>query len=237
MRRADGLFDIRQALRGGRTRTAADLARELEVSVRTVYRDVASLQASGVPIDGEAGVGHVLRPGFLLPPLALTEEERQALTLGARLVAAWADGGLGRAAEELLVKLEAAGAGADLRGPGAPPLRSYAPRLDPSVRERLATARLALRSSRKLDLAYRAPDGGTTARRVRPLSLEFWGHGWTLTAWCELRDDFRAFRLDRIERLSPTGEGFRSEPGRTLADHMRRLAEEGYAPEASRPRS
>lgn len=122
MRRADRLFDIVQALRGGRTRTAAELAGLLEVSVRTVYRDVAALVASGIPIDGEAGVGYVLRPGHLLPPLALTDTERQALTLGARLVAAWADGELGRAAHEVLAKLDAAHA--PLLGARAPQLRA-----------------------------------------------------------------------------------------------------------------
>jgi predicted DNA-binding transcriptional regulator YafY len=235
MRRADRLFDIVQALRGGRTRTAADLAASLEVSVRTVYRDIATLIASGVPVDGEAGVGYVLRPGFLLPPLALTEDEAQALVLGARLVAAWADKELARAAQEALVKLEAAGAGT---GPqAAPSLRSFQARPDPALRDRLLVARRAIRAQRKLDLLYRAPEASPSARRVRPLSLEFWGHGWTLTAWCELRGDFRAFRLDRMERLEPTAEPFRPEPGKTLADHMRRLAAEGYGPDASRATS
>jgi predicted DNA-binding transcriptional regulator YafY len=234
MRRADRLFDIVQCLRGGRTRTASELAHTLEVSVRNVYRDVATLMASGVPIEGEAGVGYVLRPGFLLPPLALTEEERQALTLGARLVAAWADGELGQAAEEALVKLEAVGAAAHLTGSRAPPLHGHALRLEPHVRERLATARRALQASRKLDLTYATPGAGTTPRRIRPLSLDFWGHGWTLTAWCELRHDFRCFRLDRMERLEASGERFSPEPGRTLADYMRRLAQSGYATEPSR---
>ena len=226
MRRADRLFDIVQALRGGRTRTAAELAQMLEVSVRTVYRDVGTLIASGVPIEGEAGVGYVLRPGYLLPPLALTEAEQQALVLGARLVAAWADGELGWAAQEVLIKLETAGA-ATLLGPRAPALHSYAPGLGAEVRERLEIGRRALQSSTKLALSYAAPGAEPASRVVRPLSLEFWGHGWTLTAWCELREDFRAFRLDRMRAVSVTGERFRPEPGRTLVDYMRRLAEQG----------
>lgn len=228
MRRADRLFDIVQALRGGRTRTGSELARLLEVSVRTIYRDIATLIASGVPIEGEAGVGYVLRPGFLLPPLTLTEEERQALVLGARLVTAWADGELGRSAEEALVKLEAVGAAAHLLGSRAPPLHSHALRLEPRTREHLATARRALQGGVKLDLRYATPGTGVTSRRVRPLSLDFWGHGWTLTAWCELRDDFRCFRLDRMDALQTTSERFAPAAGRTLADYMSRLGGEGY---------
>jgi predicted DNA-binding transcriptional regulator YafY len=235
MRRADRLFDIVQALRGGRPRTAADLAQALEVSIRTIYRDVAALQASGVPIEGEAGVGYLLRPGFLLPPLALSEEEAQALVLGARLVAAWADGDLARAAQEVLVKLDAADAARDLLGPAAPPLRSFG-RPDPRVRGHLAVLRRALRARRKLDLLYRTPASAPLARRVRPLALDFWGPAWTLTAWCELRGDFRTFRLDRIEALSESAETFRPEPGRTLADHLCRLAAEGYVPEPATSR-
>ena len=203
------------------------------MSVRTVYRDVATLIASGVPIDGEAGVGYVLRPGFLLPPLSLTEEERQALVLGARLVAAWADGELGSAAEEALVKLEAVGAAANLLGSRAPPLHGHALRLDPQARERLAVARRALQASAKLDMTYATPGGETRGRRVRPLSLDFWGHGWTLTAWCELRGDFRCFRLDRMDALTSTAERFAPEPGKTLIDYMQTLAEQGYAPHAN----
>lgn len=169
----------------------------------------------------------MLRPGFLLPPLSLTEEERQALVLGARLVVAWADGDLGGAAEEALVKLEAVGAAAHLMGPRAPPLHGHALRLDPAARERLGVARRALQGGLKLDMCYAAPGGERAGRRVRPLSLDFWGHGWTLTAWCELRGDFRCFRLDRMERLAALAERFAPEPGRTLADYLRRLAEQG----------
>ena len=92
----------------------------------------------------------------------------------------------------------------------------------------------AAQASCKLDLTYAAPGVVPAARRIRPLSLDFWGLGWALTAWCELRQNFRCFRLDRMEALAATGETFRPEPGRTLVDYMRRLAEEGYAPEASR---
>ncbi|MFY8107297.1 MAG: helix-turn-helix transcriptional regulator [Elstera sp.] len=222
MRRADRLFEILQLLHGGRLRRAQELAAHLEVSTRTIYRDIADLMASGVPIEGEAGVGYVLRPGFFLPPLALSATEHEALVLGARLVAAWSDTDLAAAAKEALIKLEAIGAVAmGARPPVA--LHSYGGRLSPEVRVLLRQIREALGRRRKLDLLYAKADSPAEARRVRPLSLEFWGMVWTLTAWCEQRSAFRVFRLDRIQHLTQTNEGFDPEPGKTLADYLKSL--------------
>lgn len=232
MRRADRLFEILQLLHGGRLRRAHELAARLEVSTRTIYRDIADLIASGVPIEGEAGVGYVLRPGFFLPPLALSATEHQALVLGARLVAAWSDADLALAAKEVLVKLETIGA---VAGRGSLPvaLHSYGERLSPPVRLALKQIREALTQSYKLDLLYEKPEMPPEARRVRPLSLEFWGVVWTLTAWCEQRNDFRVFRVDRIRKTTPTDVGFVPETGKTHADYLRSLVD--GSPQGSHP--
>jgi predicted DNA-binding transcriptional regulator YafY len=219
MRRADRLYQIVQLLRGARLRRAHDLAAQLEVSVRTIYRDIQDLIACGVPIDGEAGVGYVLRPGYFLPPLSFTTDELQALVLGARLVQSWSDADLGRAATEALVKIqsvlpEKTGSVDRLN------VFSYGLRLDREVRARLRIIRCAIDALHTLDLTYESLSGETTERRVRPLSLDFWGPVWTLTAWCEKREDFRVFRVDRIHATWDTGEGFRPEVGKTLKDYL-----------------
>lgn len=224
MRRADRLFAIVQALRGGRMRTARQLAELLEVSPRTVYRDVQDLIGSGVPVEGEAGVGYVLRPGHLLPPLSFTAEELQALAFGARMVEAWTDPALAAAAAEALVKLRAVVPPAQDAALRAAPLTSYAPRMTSAERARLGVLRRAVGARRKLRLRYARPGGPAEERLIRPLSVEFWGHAWTLTAWCELRQDFRVFRLDRVLGGEMQADGFRPERGRELADYLRQLA-------------
>lgn len=224
MRRADRLFRIVQLLRGGRLSTAKKLADTLEVSERTIYRDIADLQASGVPIDGEAGVGYVLRSGFDLPPLMFTHDEITALMVGARLVSAWGGARLALAAEEAMIKIETI----------LPPklksrvrtTRVYAPgyRLEPAVRDRLDRLEDAVAGERPVTMAYRREDGAFSERTVRPLGLFFWGGVWTLAAWCDLRRDFRAFRIDRIEELSVAETHFRQESGKTLKDYLEREA-------------
>ena len=219
MRRADRLFQIVQHLRGGRLVTAKTLSERLEVSERTIYRDIADLMASGVPIDGEAGVGYILRSGFELPPLMFTRDELAALTLGARFVKAWGGARLALAAEEALIKVEAVLPEKDRHsgetnlfamGFGLPDeVRAFVDRLDVAIRER-----------RRLHIAYDALDGETSERDLRPLGLYHWGKVWTLAAWCELRSDFRNFRADRITDLSDCGDTFRSEPGKTLRDFV-----------------
>ncbi|MBB4041890.1 putative DNA-binding transcriptional regulator YafY [Microvirga flocculans] len=227
MRRADRLFDIVQMLRGGRLRTAQDIAEHLEVSVRTIYRDIDALIASGVPIEGERGVGYILRGATLLPPLSFSITELQALALGAKLVRAWADQELAQAAEEVLAKVDAVIPVDRRQELWRKDLRAFGLRIGADERSRLSVLRQALRGKRKVALCYADAEGAPTERLVRPLSLEAWGHAWTLTAWCELRQDFRAFRLDRILEAE-MGEVFRFEPGRTLQDYMARLQQEGW---------
>ena len=225
MRRADRLFQVIQLLRRRHVLTAAAIAEELEVSERTVYRDIADLVRSGVPIAGEAGVGYTLRRGFDLPPLMFTEEEIEALVLGTRVVSSWADEGLAKAAESALARIEAAlpdRLKARLIGS-----RLFAPafHVPQGVAAALPDLRRAIDEHRLTRLDYSDGKGERTERTVRPLGLFFWGNKWSLTAWCELRDDFRAFRLDRINGMEALDARFDSEPGKTIEDFFNRWEE------------
>jgi len=232
MRRADRLFDIVQILRGARLRTAQEIADRLEVSVRTVYRDIDALVATGVPIEGERGVGYVLRGTLLLPPLAFSQAELEGLALGARFVEAWADPELAAAAREALVKIDAVLPEARRGEIWRDAVSVRSPALITAANAQLALFRKAIRQRRKMRLNYRSAAEAETDRTVRPLAIEAWGHAWTATAWCELREDFRMFRLDRIVEASILDDIFKPEKGRTLADYMRRLREErsGHPP-------
>jgi predicted DNA-binding transcriptional regulator YafY len=229
MRRADRLFQIVQLLRRRRTVvTAAQIAAKLEVSERTVYRDMGDLIQSGTPIDGEPGVGYRLQPGYDLPPLMFDREEIQALVLGARIVRQVGDPALARASESILSKV-AAVLPKDLE-PLLAEARLYMPGLakPPASAPGLAVAREALIAQRRLHMTYASERGNATERTVRPLGVFFWGRTWTLAAWCELRDGFRNFRLDRVTAVT-IGEPFEEEAGRTLHDMLSQ-----YGPEAVR---
>jgi len=224
VRRADRLFRLVLLLRGGRFTTAATLARELSVSERTIYRDVRDLVLNGVPIDGEAGAGYRLRGSFELPPLMFDAEEAAALVLGARMVDAWADPKLAAASRRVMEKVSQA----------APPeLRESLERQDLLVPDfhinreqggRFGEVRSALEGSRRVWIEYTDADGCTTEREIRPLGLFYWGGGWSVGAWCELRQDFRNFRLDRVRALR-IAASFESEDGKTLADFLRCVRE------------
>ena len=223
MRRADRLFRIIQLLRGrGRARTARWLAEQLEVSERTVYRDVRDLMVSGTPIEGAAGVGYTLRH-YDLPPLMFEAEELEALALGARSVQAFGDESLARSAASALSKIEAV-LPQRLRGQLSS-AALFAPRHDAARigSAQLVVVRTALAARQKLAIRYRRADGGESARVIRPLGAFFWGKSWTLTAWCELREDFRNFRLDRMQHVEATAEHFEDEPGQGLRDYLRTL--------------
>jgi predicted DNA-binding transcriptional regulator YafY len=226
MRRADRLFQIIQFIRGHRVTTAAELARALEVSERTVYRNIRDLMLSGVPIEGEAGVGYVLRKGFDLPPLMFTRDEVEALVLGTRVVSSWADAGLGKAAESALSRIAAA-LPDELRQ-RLLESRLFAPgfHVREEVVERLGVLREATTAKRKAWLAYRDVNEAESERSVRPLGLSFFGSTWMLTAWCELRSDFRNFRLDRVESLRLLEEHFVEEPGKTWEDYVKHMEAE-----------
>jgi predicted DNA-binding transcriptional regulator YafY len=230
LRRADRLFQIIQLLRRRRTATTAEqIAERLSVSVRTVYRDIRDLAAAGTPIDGEAGVGYRLQPGYDLPPLMFDVQEIQALVLGARIVRQFHDPALTRASEAILAKVAAVVPKELAHLLTETPL--FVPKLPHEARaaETLETTREAIRARRKLRLLYASGKGEHTARVVRPLGVFFWGRFWTLAAWCELRSDFRNFRLDRAQQSTVLDETFRDEPGRTLRDMLTR-----YGPDAVR---
>lgn len=225
MRRADRLFQLVQILRRDRYTTAARLAEELAVSERTVYRDIKDLALSGIPVQGEAGVGYRVPSRFELPPLMLSVEELEALVMGARMVGAWADPGLKEASETLLGKVEA------VLPEGLPRLRRM-PLIVPdfqvpaSAAAFLGELRHAIRENRKIRIRYIDGKGSASDRVVHPLGLSFWGDRWALVAWCELRREFRNFRPDRIQGLQGMEETFTPEPGRNLEDYLARMREE-----------
>jgi predicted DNA-binding transcriptional regulator YafY len=222
MRRADRLFEIIQLLRRRPTTRARDLAAALEVSERTIYRDVADLIGSGVPIEGEAGVGYVLRPGFDLPPLMFKETEVEALVLGLRIVESWADDELAEAATDALAKVEAV-LPEGLRGfMENTALLAPAMHFTEPIGFDLADLRRAVRQRLKVHFRYTDVMSQGSERTVRPLSLAYFGPVWVLAAWCELRRDFRTFRLDRMRDFMVLAERFRPEPGRTLHDFLKR---------------
>jgi predicted DNA-binding transcriptional regulator YafY len=222
MRRADRLFEIIQIMRRKRLTRAADLAEELEVSERTVYRDIRDLMSSGVPIDGEAGVGYVLREGYDLPPLMFKESEIEALVLGAHIVESWADPDLAKAASDIIAKVQQVLPDHLRRYMANTALLAPEHTYMEPLSFALPDLRAAVRDKRKVHFAYRDAIGGSTARTVRPLSLAFFGPVWLLASWCELRTDFRAFRLDRIADFSVRDETFNDEPGKTLHEFLKR---------------
>ena len=231
MRRADRLFQIVQHLRGGRLVTAAALSERLEVSERTIYRDIADLVSTGVPIDGEAGVGYIMRSGFDLPPLMFTRDEIVSLVAGARMVRAWGGAAMARAAEEAIVKIEAVLPEKDRARIAdakifAPPME-----MTEALRTRLDFLEAAIETRDVLKFAYHDEKGAATERAVEPLGLWFWGKKWTLVAWCELRNDFRMFRIDRMDRLIHAGRRYKPLPERSLAACLREV-EAKYGPQS-----
>jgi predicted DNA-binding transcriptional regulator YafY len=222
VRRADRLFEIIQFMRRKELVRARDLSEALEVSERTIYRDIQDLVASGVPIEGEAGVGYVLKAGFDLPPLMFKEQEIEALVLGARIVESWADAELSAAASDVIAKVEAV-IPERLRGYMAntallAPAHHY---MEP-VTFNMAELRRAVRSHLKVHFNYRNAIAEDSQRTVRPLCIAYFGPVWLLSAWCELRQDFRTFRLDRIENFEVRTDRFPPEPGKTLHDFLKR---------------
>ncbi len=212
MRKASRLFEIIQILRlAKRPVTGADIAARLEVTVRSVYRDIAALQAMRVPIEGERGIGYILRPGFDLPPLMFSIEEMEAIVLSLALLERTGDAELKQAAKRVTAKIA---------GAVPPPLRQT---LDANALHAwgfaapsaaaidLSLVRRAIRDEEKLDLAYRDELGRATERIIRPIALIYYSETANIVAWCELRQAIRNFRSDRIEGCEPTGLWFKGE--------------------------
>jgi predicted DNA-binding transcriptional regulator YafY len=231
--RSARLLLLLQALsRRRRAVTAAQLARELEVSERTIYRDLAELAAQGAPVEGEAGVGYVLRPGFFLPPLTLNVEEAEAVQLGLHYVDQRGDEVLTRAAADALAKiasvLSQAGQEAlaiPLAMPG-PPGYGFPENAVP-----LEKLRAAIRSQTRLELDYQDAEGRRSRRVVWPIQLAFTDNVRILAAWCELRQDFRMFRTDRILSAIEGGRypGRRADLLRHFRAHLKLAEEENHS--------
>ncbi|OJY17575.1 MAG: DNA-binding transcriptional regulator [Myxococcales bacterium 68-20] len=222
--RVTRLFKVLDRLRGlRRPRTAEALAEDLGVSVRTVYRDIATLQSIGAPIEGQAGIGYMLRRGFFLPPLSFDPDELESLILGTRIVAARGDPELAAAARRASAKIAhvLGSTGRSTRLPlHAAPL-SRATNADETRALRLV--RHAIRSREILHVVYRDSKERTTERHLRPVGLTAFDVVWLVTAWCESREDFRSFRLDRFVSLRATGQRFRDEPGKLFEDFLARM--------------
>lgn len=223
MRRSERLAEIVEIVRDGRLHRACDIAETVGVSERTIYRDVGALIASGVAIEGERGLGYILREPVFLPPMALTSQELESLKLGMEIVRKTCDDDLAAGAISLLAKVERH-ANLRRRVPSDWGFGVYQPAIERRGFAFLPVIRRAIRAGHKLRIAYRALSGETSVRTVRPLQTEYWGQVWTCTAWCELRADFRVFRIDRLDRCETTGDVFTPEPGKTLRDYLQRVA-------------
>lgn len=219
-RRADRLFQVTVLLGRGRVLTGKQLAERLGVSRRSVYRDVADLMASGVPIEGEAGVGFRMHSGYNVPPMMFTPEELQALVFGARLVQSCADDGLNEAAQALLAKVDAV-LPASLR-PKLENIGMLVPdfRVSVEVKHILGALRHAVASRKWVAFSYTQGDGTVIEVRVRALCLRYVGGTWTLGGWSETEAAFRAYRVYRIDRMLASDASFGFEQGRELADYL-----------------
>ncbi len=225
MQRSQRLAEIVEIVRDGRLHLARDIAEALQVSVRTVYRDIDTLVANGVPIDGERGVGYLLREPVFLPPMSLSLVELEALSLGMAIVQEVADEELQSAASGVIAKV---GEHASNRR-NAPKSWGFGVYAFERAREgfrHMPLLRRAIREGLKLRIDYLSLDEKSSKRTIRPLQTDYWGKVWTLSAWCEQRRGFRAFRIDRIQMCEPTGASFQSEAGKTIEDYLRHVAEQ-----------
>jgi predicted DNA-binding transcriptional regulator YafY len=220
MRRAERLFRLVQEMRGCKAVRACDLARRLEVSVSTVYRDIAHLQASGLPIDGAAGIGYLLRPGFDLPNVTFTHDQLDALAVGLSFVERAGDRTLADAAREARAKLQAGLPRPEERKLADAPF--FSRHRKDCAHPQAGLIRQAIRRKRILAITYRDGEGALSERRLRPFVVWTFPEGWMFSAWCELRQDFRTFRQDRVTRLTMTDEIFEDDATRGLEAFLAR---------------
>ena len=227
MRRADRLFQIIQMLRTRQWVTAARIAEELEVSVRTVYRDVQDLSLSGTPILSETGRGYKLDKSYNLPPITFSEAELESLILGARMVQVWSDKQLAGNATSALQRIqtvvpEQLKSTFDTTNLMVPDLKPV-----PGTAAKLQEIRSAIKSKTKILIEYKREDKTPSKRTLWPLGLFFWGQVWTLVAWCELRRGHRQFRIDRIESIDSLGCGFLATPEQSLEAYLLSVVRDG----------
>lgn len=206
MRRAERLFRLVNEMRARGVSRAEDLAAHFEVSVRTIYRDIAHLQGSGLPIEGEAGIGYLLRPGFDLPSLTFTFDQVDALAIGLSFVESTGDPALAEAAREVRAKIQAGLPQPESRKLADAPYFSF--RKGGRAPPRAKLLRIAIRQKTVMQMSYADGGGKQSERRVRPLAVWSFTDGWMFAAWCELRVDFRTFRFDRIIDLELTEDQF-----------------------------
>ena len=233
MQRSARLANIVEIVRDGRLHLARDIADALEVSVRTIYRDIDTLVANGVPIEGERGVGYLLREPVFLPPMALSLVELEALSLGMAIVQEAADTELQTAARAVMDKVSEQ-ASNRRQAPKSWGFGVYAFQTAREGFRHMPVIRRAIRDRLKLRLSYLSLAGETTTRVIRPLQTEYWGQVWTCSSWCETRGAFRAFRIDRMQSCTPTGDSFVSEAGKTLEDYLKTVADQ-MERDATRP--
>jgi len=218
MQRAERLFQLLTLLRNRRTvMTAKQLSEHLQVSERTIYRDIQSLSLSGVPVEGEAGVGYRLSHRYQLPPLMFDRHEVEALLLGARMVSSWGDVDMAAHANQAVQKILAVLPDHLRHSDENLPL--LVPQMEDVQKFYTAhsqTIRQAIRTNQCLNIAYTRADAEESSRVIEPLGLIFWGKVWTLVAWCQLRADYRTFRLDRINHLELLDEIFIATDSKSL---------------------
>lgn len=220
MRRADRLFQITQILRNRRSITAQQLAERLEVSVRTIYRDIQDLSLSGIPVEGEAGVGYRLRHNLDIPPMMFNAEELEALILSVKMLRAWSGSQLGQYAQSALDKIEAV-LPKELKN-NLESSKLFVPQFSVSqeAKKYFDLIRLAINHQHSLNIKYIAINGNQSTRNIEPLGLYYWGKVWTLVAWCQLRENFRVFRIDRIQEVTNNKIVFKAKQGQLLDDYI-----------------
>ena len=220
MRRADRLFQITQILRNKRLVTAKQLAERLEVSERTIYRDIQDLSLSGVPIESEAGVGYMLRHSLDIPPIMFDADELEAMILGVKMITAWSGNELAKSAQSALDKIEAVIP--DELKKHLETSKLFVPTfaIPNQHKNNFEQLRQAINQKRVIDIDYQKLNGEQSSRELSPLGLYYWGKVWTLVAWCELRQAFRAFRVDRIQRIETNDRAIPQIEGRSLDDYI-----------------
>lgn len=220
------LFALLDNLRGRLSPVSAEtLAVDLNVSIRTIYRDMATLQAMGAPVRGEAGIGYCMERGYFLPPLQFDADELEAIMLGTRLIAARADEELSDAARRVSAKVSVVMDGEAGEVYARLPLRAvsqHAPG-DTKTGVHLSLLRKAIRERASLDIRYLDLKEARSQRLAHPLGLTVFDEVWLLTIWCETRNDFRNLRVDRIEGVERTGKHFRPEKGKRFEDYLQTL--------------
>jgi predicted DNA-binding transcriptional regulator YafY len=228
MRRGDRLFQIVQLLRTHKSITARQMAQRLEVSERTIYRDMQDLSLSSVPIISETGVGYSIDSSYSLPPITFNEDELEALLLGARMVQSWSDRKMAAEASRVIDKIECILPENLKQSLQRQEILVPAFHIFSDVAEMLPGLRGAIKQQNKIKLFYQRADSERSERVVWPLGLFFWGKVWTMVSWCEKRNEYRQFRIDRIEQYEVLGEIYETKEEQTLKYYLLQVCDDGY---------